>query len=128
MHFNTLGNSDLTISAITLGCMSFGESKQGTHEWTLPEDESRVIIKAALEHGITTFDTANTYSAGTGEEFLGRALRDFARRDEIVIASKVFFPMGDGPEDAGLSAGAIRKQADASLARLGVDYLDLYQI
>ena len=128
MQTNALGSSDLQITPITLGCMSFGESQQGTHEWTIPEDESRVIIKAALEAGITTYDTANSYSAGTGEEFLGRALKDFAKREDIVLATKVFFPMGPNPEDRGLSAKAIEKQAEDSLRRLGTDYIDLYQI
>src|SRR6187402_2168380 len=107
METTRLGTSGLQISELTLGCMSFGESKQGTHEWTLPEDESRVLIKAAVDAGFTTFDTANSYSAGTGEEFLGRALKDFTRREEIAIASKVFFRMHPGPKGGGLSRGAI---------------------
>ncbi len=128
METTRLGTSGLQISELTLGCMSFGESKQGTHEWTLPEDESRVLIKAAVDAGFTTFDTANSYSAGTGEEFLGRALKDFTRREEIVIASKVFFRMHPGPKGGGLSRGAIIQQAEDSLRRLGTDYIDLYQI
>lgn len=128
METTRLGLSGLQVGELTLGCMSFGESAQGTHEWTLPEEESRALIRQAVEAGFTTFDTANSYSAGTGEEFLGRALRDFARREEIVVATKVFFRMHEGPKGGGLSRGAIIEQAEQSLRRLGTDYIDLYQI
>jgi aryl-alcohol dehydrogenase-like predicted oxidoreductase len=108
--------------------MSFGESARGPHEWTLDEDVSRPIIRAALEAGITTFDTADQYSAGSSEEIVGRALGEFARREEIVIATKVFFPTGAGPNTGGLSRKHIMAAIDASLTRLGTDYVDLYQI
>jgi 1-deoxyxylulose-5-phosphate synthase len=128
MEYTRIGRSGLEVSAITLGCMSFGEPDVGNHGWTLPEEQSRTFIKQALELGITTFDTANSYSAGRSEEIVGKALRDFARREEVVIASKVFFPMRPGPGGSGLSRGHILEQIDASLRRLGTDYLDLYQI
>ena len=128
MEYRRLGRTGLQVSAITLGCMSFGEPDRGPHEWTLGEDASRDIIRAALEAGVTTFDTANVYSAGSSEEIVGRALTDFARRDEIVLATKVHGRMQPGPNGAGLSRGAIRTQIDASLRRLGTDYVDLYQI
>jgi aryl-alcohol dehydrogenase (NADP+) len=108
--------------------MSFGESARGPHEWTLDEDASRPIIRAALEAGITTYDTADQYSAGSSEEIVGRALGEFARRDEIVIATKVFFPTGAGPNTGGLSRKHVMAAIDASLTRLGTDYVDLYQI
>jgi aryl-alcohol dehydrogenase-like predicted oxidoreductase len=128
MKHNRLGNSGLEVSAITLGCMSFGEPNVGNHGWTLPEEESRPLIKKALELGITTFDTANSYSAGRSEEIVGAALRDFARREDVVIATKVYFPMRSAPNGGGLSRGHILEQVDASLRRLGTDYIDLYQI
>lgn len=128
MDLVALGSSDLEVSEIILGCMSFGDPARGTHPWSLPEDQSRPLIKLALEAGITTFDTANMYSDGSSEEIVGRALGDFARREEVVIATKVFFPMGDDPAAGGLSAGAIAQQIDASLRRLGTDYVDLYQV
>ncbi|MET0930349.1 MAG: aldo/keto reductase [Aeromicrobium sp.] len=123
-----LGTSDLEVSAIILGCMSYGDPARGTHPWSLPEDESRPFIQRALEAGITTFDTANMYSDGSSEEIVGRALADFARREDVVIATKVFFPMGGDPSTGGLSADNIARQIDASLRRLGTDYVDLYQI
>ncbi len=128
MDYRRLGRTGLQVSAITLGCMSFGESGRGSHEWTLDEDASRDIIKAALEAGVTTFDTANVYSAGSSEEIVGRALADFARRDEIVLATKVNGRMRPGPNGAGLSRAAIMTEVEHSLRRLGTDYLDLYQI
>jgi aryl-alcohol dehydrogenase-like predicted oxidoreductase len=128
MEYVRLGNSGLEVSGIVLGCMSYGTPDRGSHEWSLPEEESRPFIQQALEAGITTFDTANSYSDGTSEEIVGRALADFARRDEIVIATKVFFPMRPGPNTTGLSRTAIMTEIDHSLRRLGTDYVDLYQI
>ncbi|MBD8608580.1 aldo/keto reductase [Aeromicrobium sp. CFBP 8757] len=123
-----LGDSDLQVSEIILGCMSYGDPARGTHPWSLPEDESRPFIRRALEAGITTFDTANMYSDGSSEEIVGRALADFTRREDVEIATKVFFPMGGDPSTGGLSASAIAQQIDDSLRRLGTDYVDLYQI
>lgn len=128
MKYTSIGSSGLQVSRVTLGCMSYGEPDAGNHGWTLAEDESRTFIKKALELGITAFDTANSYSAGRSEEIVGRALRDFARREEVVIATKVYFPMRPGPGGGGLSRGHILEQVDASLRRLGTDYIDLYQI
>jgi aryl-alcohol dehydrogenase-like predicted oxidoreductase len=123
-----LGTSDLEVSEIILGCMSYGEPGRGSHPWSLPEDESRPFIRQALEAGITTFDTANMYSGGSSEEIVGRALADFARREDVVIATKVFFPVDGSPDSGGLSRDNILRQIDASLERLGTDYVDLYQI
>jgi aryl-alcohol dehydrogenase-like predicted oxidoreductase len=123
-----LGSSDLEVSEIILGCMSYGDPSRGTHPWSLPEDESRPFIQRALEAGITTFDTANMYSDGSSEEIVGQALADFARREDVVIATKVYFPMGGDPSTGGLSAANIARQIDESLRRLGTDYVDLYQI
>jgi len=108
--------------------MSFGDPKRGAHPWTLDEESSRPLIRQAVEAGINFFDTANVYSAGTSEEIVGRALRDFGRRDELVIATKVHGRMHDGPNGAGLSRKAFMAEVDASLSRLGADYIDLYQI
>jgi len=108
--------------------MTYGVSDRGTHRWTLDEETSRPFIKRALELGINFFDTANTYSDGTSEEIVGRALRDFARREEVVIATKVFYPMHAGTNARGLSRKSIMTEIDASLRRLGTDYVDLYQI
>ena len=128
MDFKRLGRTGLEVSRVCLGCMSYGASDQGSHSWTLGEEESRPFIKKALELGINFFDTANVYSAGTSEEIVGRALKDFARRDEIVIATKVHGRMRPGPNGAGLSRKAILSEIDHSLRRLGTDYVDLYQI
>jgi len=128
MQYTRLGHSGLKVSRLALGCMTYGVPGQGPHEWTLPEDEARPLIKASLEAGINFFDTANGYSAGTSEEILGRALKDFARREEVVIATKVFAPMHKGANGLGLSRKSIMEEADASLKRLGTDYIDLYQI
>ena len=128
MKYNRIGTSGLEVSAVTLGCMSYGTPGRGAHGWTLPEDESRPFISRALELGITSFDTANIYSLGNSEEILGRALRDFARREEVVIATKVHGRMRPGPNGGGLSRGHIMEQVDASLRRLDTDYIDLYQI
>jgi aryl-alcohol dehydrogenase-like predicted oxidoreductase len=128
MEYTSLGNSGLEISAVTLGCMSYGEPDRGNHSWSLPEEQSRPFIRRALELGITTFDTANVYSNGSSEEIVGRALQDFATREEVVIATKVHGKMRPGPNGGGLSRGHIMEQIDASLRRLGTDYVDLYQI
>ncbi|KVC25289.1 aldo/keto reductase [Burkholderia pseudomultivorans] len=128
MEYVKLGATGLDVSKLVLGCMTFGEPSRGTHPWTLPEAESRPIIRRAIEAGINFFDTANMYSDGTSEEIVGRALRDFAKRDEVVIATKVFSRMRPGPNGAGLSRKAIMTDIDQSLKRLGTDYVDLYQI
>jgi aryl-alcohol dehydrogenase-like predicted oxidoreductase len=128
MQYVKLGRTGLDVSRICLGCMSFGLPERGSHPWTLDEERSRPIIARAIELGINFFDTANTYSGGTSEEIVGRALREISRRDEIVIATKVFFPMHKGPNGGGLSRKAILTEIDNSLKRLGTDYVDLYQI
>ncbi|MGB4136577.1 MAG: aldo/keto reductase [Microbacterium sp.] len=128
MEYTSIGSSGLQVSRVTLGCMSYGDPDVGTHGWTLREEESRDFIRRALEAGITSFDTANSYSLGRSEEIVGKALGDFADRSEVVIATKVFFPMRQGPNGRGLSRGHILEQVDASLRRLGTDYIDLYQI
>ena len=128
MQYTKLGTSGLTISRLVLGCMSYGEPGRGGHGWSLAEDRSRPFFRAAVESGITTFDTANVYSLGSSEEITGRMLREFTTRDQVVIATKLAMPMGTGPNDRGLSRGAIMTQVDASLKRLGTDYIDLYQI
>ena len=128
MEYVKLGRTGLEVSRICLGCMSYGSPGQGNHAWSLGEDESRPFIRRALEGGINFFDTANRYSLGTSEEILGRALKDFARREEVVIATKVHGRMRPGPNGAGLSRKAIMGELDASLRRLGTDYVDLYQI
>ncbi|OAM89832.1 aldo/keto reductase [Termitidicoccus mucosus] len=128
MEYIQLGKSGLKVSRICLGCMSYGDPGRGTHEWVLKEDESRPFIKTALEKGITFFDTANVYSLGASEEIVGRAIRDFAKRDEVVIATKVHGKMRDEPNGKGLSRKAILAEIDNSLRRLGMDYVDLYQI
>ncbi|MDQ1743687.1 MAG: 1-deoxyxylulose-5-phosphate synthase [Pseudonocardiales bacterium] len=128
MDYTKLGSTGLDISRICLGCMSFGVPERGNHEWTLDEDASRPLIRQALEAGINFFDTAYVYSDGTSEEIVGRALREFADRDQIVLATKVHGRIRPGPNGAGLSRKAILAELDASLRRLGVDYVDLYQI
>jgi aryl-alcohol dehydrogenase-like predicted oxidoreductase len=128
MKYKKLGNSGLDVSAVILGCMSYGEPDRGNHPWSLSEAESRPFIARALELGVTTFDTANVYSDGSSEEIVGRALGDFARREEVVIATKVHGAMRPGPNGRGLSRVHIMEQIDASLRRLGTDYVDLYQI
>ena len=128
MIFTKLGSTGLDVSRICLGCMSFGVSERGKHAWTLDEDSSRPLIKQAVEAGINFFDTANVYSDGTSEEITGRALRDFANRDELVLATKVHGRMRPGPNGGGLSRKAIFAELDASLRRLQTDYVDLYQI
>jgi 1-deoxyxylulose-5-phosphate synthase len=128
MKYRKLGSTGLDVSPICLGCMSYGVSDRGTHAWTLSEEQSRPFIQRAVEAGINFFDTANVYSDGTSEEIVGRALADFARRDEIVLATKVHGVMRSGPNGRGLSRKAIMAEIDASLRRLGTDYVDLYQI
>jgi aryl-alcohol dehydrogenase-like predicted oxidoreductase len=128
MQFTKLGRTGLDVSRLCLGCMSYGGGNSGFHQWSLGEEESRPFIKRAIEAGINFFDTANRYSVGKSEEILGRAIRDFARRDEVVIATKVYNRMRPGPNGAGLSRKAIMFEIDASLRRLGMDYVDLYQI
>jgi aryl-alcohol dehydrogenase-like predicted oxidoreductase len=128
MKFVKLGHTGLDISRICLGCMTYGVPDRGTHPWTLDEEKSRPLIRRAMELGINFFDTANVYSDGTSEEFLGRAIRDFSRRDEVVIATKVHGRMRAGPNGGGLSRRAILGEIDNSLRRLDMDYVDLYQI
>jgi aryl-alcohol dehydrogenase-like predicted oxidoreductase len=128
MRYTKLGSTGLEVSAITLGCMSFGDRARGGHPWVLAEEDSRAIIEDALEAGITVFDTANVYSGGSSEEITGRALRDLASREDVVIATKVHGRMRPGPYGAGLSRKAILHEIDASLRRLGTEYVDLYQI
>lgn len=137
MQYRKLGSTGLDVSRICLGCMSFGDPGRGNHPWTMPEDAARPLIRHAVDQGITFFDTANSYSDGSSEEILGRALRDFANRDEIVVATKVFFPAPSrprsavgrtGPNSGGLSRKAILREIDGSLRRLGMDHVDLYQI
>ncbi|USI72752.1 aldo/keto reductase [Sphingomonas morindae] len=128
MDYIKLGNTGLDISRLCLGCMTFGDPDRGNHGWTLDEAASRPLIRQAVEAGITFFDTANVYSDGSSEEIVGRALKEFASRDSIVIATKVYNRMRRGPNGAGLSRKAILAEIDASLKRLGTDYVDLYQI
>ena len=128
MEYVKLGSTGLDVSPICVGCMTFGEPDRGPHPWTLSEEESRPLIRAAIEAGINFFDTANVYSAGSSEEIVGRALAEYGSRDELVIATKVHGRMGDGPNRAGLSRKAIFAECDASLRRLNVDHIDLYQI
>ncbi len=128
MNVVNLGRTGLKVSRLCLGCMTYGVPERGTHPWTLGEADSRPLIRRALELGINFFDTANSYSDGTSEEIVGRALRDFARRDEVVIATKVYFPSRSAPNVGGLSRKAIFTEIDNSLRRLGTDYVDLYQI
>ncbi len=128
MEYTRLGSTGLEVSRLCLGCMTYGIPERGAHPWTLNEEESRPFIQRAVELGINFFDTANSYSDGTSEEITGKALRDFARRDEIVVATKVFHPWREGPNGRGLSRKAIMSAIDASLSRLGMDYVDLYQI
>lgn len=128
MEYVRLGSTGLKVSRLCLGCMTYGESARGNHAWTLDETQSRPFFRQALDAGINFFDTANSYSDGTSEEFLGRALREYVPRDEVVVATKVFFPLRKEPNSGGLSRKAIMREIDASLRRLGTDYVDLYQI
>jgi aryl-alcohol dehydrogenase-like predicted oxidoreductase len=126
MDYTRLGSAGLKVSRLCLGCMTYGSPKW--RDWILDEDQSRPFIRRALELGINFFDTADMYSVGASEEVVGRALQDFARRDQVVIGTKVFNAMGDGPNDRGLSRKHIMESIDASLRRLRTDYVDLYQI
>jgi aryl-alcohol dehydrogenase-like predicted oxidoreductase len=128
MEYARLGSTGMKVSRICLGCMGFGDAERWVHKWVLNEENSRPIIKKALELGINFFDTANVYSIGVSEEILGRALKDFAKRDEVVIATKLHGRMREEPNGAGLSRKAILSEIDNSLRRLGTDYVDLYQI
>jgi aryl-alcohol dehydrogenase-like predicted oxidoreductase len=128
MKYENLGNTGLKVSRICLGCMSYGVPAAVGHQWTLSEELSRPFFKKAIGLGINFFDTANGYSAGSSEEITGRALKDFGKRDEIVLATKVFAPWSRGPNTGGLSRKAIFAAVDQSLTRLGMDYIDLYQI
>jgi aryl-alcohol dehydrogenase (NADP+) len=128
MQYVRLGASGLKVSRICLGCMSYGVPERGNHPWTLPEEQARPFIRQAIEAGITFFDTANVYSDGTSEEIVGKLLKEFAPRESIVLATKVHQRMRPDPNGAGLSRKAIFQEIDASLRRLGFDYVDLYQI
>jgi aryl-alcohol dehydrogenase-like predicted oxidoreductase len=128
MEYTRLGSSGLKVSRIALGCMSFGDTSSGFNEWALNEEGAQPFFAQAVELGITLWDTANVYSLGTSEEIVGRAIRTYSRREDIVLATKVHFPMHAGPGGSGLSRKAIMENIDASLARLGTDYVDLYQI
>jgi 1-deoxyxylulose-5-phosphate synthase len=129
MEHIRLGETGLKISRLALGCMSYGDpTAEGAHRWALADDGAQPFFQQAVELGITFWDTANTYQAGTSEEVTGRAIRRFTRREDIVLATKVWGKMHDGPGGSGLSRKAILEQIDASLARLGTDYVDLYQI
>jgi 1-deoxyxylulose-5-phosphate synthase len=123
-----LGTTGLDVSPVAIGAMTYGEPDRGHPVWSLGEDDARPLIKHALDAGINFFDTANVYSQGSSEEILGRALRDFADRDDVVIATKLRHPMRSGPNGKGLSRKAVMTDAEHSLRRLGTDYIDLYQI
>lgn len=128
MKYTRLGNTGLRVPRLALGCMSYGDPTRGLHNWTLDEDAAAPFFRQAVELGITLWDTANGYQQGTTEEYVGRAIRRFSRREDILVATKVFGKMHDGPGGSGLSRTAILEQVDASLARLGTDYIDLYYI
>jgi aryl-alcohol dehydrogenase-like predicted oxidoreductase len=129
MELTQLGTTGMKVSRLALGCMSYGDpTTPGAHEWALNDDEAQPFFRQALELGITFWDTANVYQAGTSEELVGRAIKRYARREDIVLATKVFGRMHDGPGGQGLSRKAILEQIDASLTRLDTDYVDLYQI
>ncbi len=127
MEYTRLGPSGLTVSRIALGCMSFGAG-EGKNDWALDDEAAEPVFRQAVELGVTFWDTANVYSGGTSEEVTGRAIAKYSRREDVVLATKVFFRMHDGPGGSGLSRKAIMEQIDASLRRLGTDYVDLYQI
>jgi 1-deoxyxylulose-5-phosphate synthase len=128
MEYVKFGKTGLGVSRVCIGCMTYGIPDRGRHPWTLDEEKSRPLIKQAVELGINFFDTANVYSDGTSEEILGRALKEFTRREDVVIATKVHGRMRPGPNGAGLSRKAIFGELDNSLRRLGTDFVDLYQI
>jgi aryl-alcohol dehydrogenase-like predicted oxidoreductase len=128
MEYTRLGTSGLKVSRIALGCMSFGDTSRGFNEWALDDEAAEPIFRQAVELGITFWDTANVYGIGSSEEIVGRAITKYTRREDVVLATKVHFPMHDGPGGSGLSRKAILEQIDASLMRLGTEYVDLYQI
>ena len=128
MENRRLGSSGLQVSRIALGCMSFGDTSRGFSEWSMGDEEAQPFFEQAVDLGINLWDTANVYGIGSSEEIVGRALRKYARREDIVLATKVHFTMHDGPGGSGLSRKAIMEQIDASLTRLDTDYVDLYQI
>jgi aryl-alcohol dehydrogenase-like predicted oxidoreductase len=128
MKHTRLGSSGPQISRIAMGCMSFGDTSRGYNEWALDDEAAQPFFQQAVELGVNFWDTANVYGFGTSEEIVGRAIKKYARRDDIVLGTKLFFKMHDGPGGSGLSRTAIMEQVDASLARLGTDYIDLYQI
>ncbi|MGQ3479672.1 aldo/keto reductase [Paenibacillus sp. TY11] len=128
MDYVKLGNTGLDVSRIALGCMSYGDPERGVHKWTLNEEQSRPFIKKALDLGINFFDTANAYQGGSSEVIVGKALKEYANRDDVVIATKVYMTMREGRNAGGLSRKAIMTEIDHSLRRLGTDYIDLYQI
>jgi aryl-alcohol dehydrogenase-like predicted oxidoreductase len=129
MEYTRLGETGLKISRLALGCMSYGDpTTNGAHRWALADDEAQPFFQQAVEFGITFWDTSNNYQAGTSEEVVGRAIKRYSRREDIVLATKVFGRMHDGPGGSGLSRKAVLEQIDASLARLGTGYVDLYQI
>ncbi|MEO1729900.1 MAG: aldo/keto reductase [Pseudomonadota bacterium] len=129
MQFTRLGSTGLSVSRLCLGCMSYGDTTKGWHgDWLLGEEESRPFFRAALEAGINFFDTANGYSGGTSEEITGKLLRQMASRDEIVVATKAFIPWRNAPNTGGLSRKSLMQAVDDSLKRLGMDYIDLFQI
>ena len=128
MQYTRLGKTGLKVSRLCLGCMTYGDPTAGTHAWSLNEEQSRPFIQKALELGFNFFDTANVYSLGSSEEIVGRALRDFAKRDEVVIATKLYNKMREEPNGRGLSRKAVMTEIDNSLRRLRTDYVDLYQI
>jgi 1-deoxyxylulose-5-phosphate synthase len=129
MEHTRLGNTGLKVSRLALGCMSYGDpTTPGAHEWSLHDDDAQPFFRQAIELGITFWDTANVYQAGTSEEVVGRAIKRYSRREDIVLATKLFGRMHDGPGGQGLSRKAVLEQIDASLGRLGTDYVDLYQI
>lgn len=127
LNYVKLGNTGLDVSRLCLGCMSYGVPERGIAPWSLDEENSRPIIKKALDLAINFFDTANVYSDGTSEEIVGRVLKEYANRDEVVLATKVYFQMHEGPNGKGLSRKHIMSEIDKSLKRLGTDYVDLYQ-
>ena len=128
MEYTRLGQSGLQVSRIGLGCMSYGQAAAGMHQWTLDEDAAAPFFRQAVESGVTFWDTANVYQGGTSEEFVGRDMRTYTRREEIVVATKVSGKMHDGPGGSGLSRKAVLEQLDGSLRRLGTDYIDVYYI
>lgn len=128
MEYTRLGSTGLTVSRLALGCMSFGDTSRGFNEWALDDEGAAPIFRQAVEAGITFWDTANVYGFGISEEIVGRAIREYTRREDVVLATKLNFRMHDGPGGAGLSRRAILEQIDASLQRLGTDFVDLYQI